>query len=279
MINYLKMFCRKKSNIEACVASQPQMTAKEIIAIQLQALAKNDRKKSGILVAYHYASPECKQRHGSLYRFINLLSNNTYKHLLNNIQWKFVGKPHFNPSDTKMSQDIKVLSQNGKWYRYRFFLSRQYDWENKQAIIDPYDKTPLELYWRTDNVQLKEGFKGSQRGGVIQNQKNILGEPLEVCSLKPLTGYFRDGYCRKSNQDLGDHVVCAQVSQDYLKDQKRKGNDLMTPVGSFKGLKDGDYWCLCSGRYQQGIKSGFPLKLKKKATHISIKSSLDKSDF
>ena len=25
--------------------------------------------------------------------------------------------------------------------------------------------------------------------------RNVLGEPLEICSLKPMTGFYRDGCC------------------------------------------------------------------------------------
>ena len=33
------------------------------------------------------------------------------------------------------------------------------------------------------------------------NQKNVFGEPLELCSNKPLTGWFRDGCCNTDKND------------------------------------------------------------------------------
>lgn len=40
---------------------------------------------------------------------------------------------------------------------------------------------------------------------------NVLGGPLQCCCKQPLTGYYRDGYCRTGGGDFGVHVVCAQV--------------------------------------------------------------------
>lgn len=40
---------------------------------------------------------------------------------------------------------------------------------------------------------------------------NVLGGPLQCCCKKPLTGYYRDGYCRTGGGDYGVHVVCAKV--------------------------------------------------------------------
>ena len=37
--------------------------------------------------------------------------------------------------------------------------------------------------------------------------KNVLGEPLELCSLSPATGFYRDGCCNTGREDLGSHTV------------------------------------------------------------------------
>ena len=62
--------------------------------------------------------------------------------------------------------------------------------------------------------------------GINDNQLNIFSEPLELCSLDPLTGFYRDGYCKTGPQDYGSHTVAAVISNDFLEFQKSMGNDL-----------------------------------------------------
>jgi hypothetical protein len=50
-----------------------------------------------------------------------------------------------------------------------------------------------------------------QAGAGVQAGTNVLGGPLGCCCTAPLTGYFRDGFCRTGAGDMGVHVVCAQV--------------------------------------------------------------------
>jgi uncharacterized protein (DUF2237 family) len=45
---------------------------------------------------------------------------------------------------------------------------------------------------------------GGQRAG-----RNVLGEPLEICSFKPMTGFYRDGCCNSGQEDIGSHTICA----------------------------------------------------------------------
>ncbi|AFJ01188.1 hypothetical protein Q7C_3 [Methylophaga frappieri] len=80
---------------------------------------------------------------------------------------------------------------------------------------------------------------------------NVLGEPLQDCSHTPLTGFFRDGCCNTSEDDLGSHTVCVSVSQAFLEFSRFRGNDLVTPIPeyNFPGLKPGDRWCLCAARW------------------------------
>ena len=100
-------------------------------------------------------------------------------------------------------------------------------------------------------------------------EKNVLGEPLEICCTNPLTGYFRDGLCRTVFQDTGTHTVCAIMTDEFLKFSASKGNDLITPIPQyqFPGLKAGDKWCLCVMRWLQAEKSGKAPKLILEATH------------
>ena len=87
----------------------------------------------------------------------------------------------------------------------------------------------------------------------VNRNRNVLGEPLQSCSTNPLTGFFRDGCCRTSSEDLGRHVVCVEVTRDFLAFSRARGNDLSTPRPEFgfPGLRPGDRWCLCALRWKE----------------------------
>ena len=89
-------------------------------------------------------------------------------------------------------------------------------------------------------------------------QKNVLGENLELCSNKPVTGWFRDGCCNTDENDHGLHTVCAKVTTKFLEWCKESGNDLITPHPEFgfPGLKDGDSWCVCATWYARAVDDG-----------------------
>lgn len=101
----------------------------------------------------------------------------------------------------------------------------------------------------------------------MTESKNVLGESLEVCSTAPMTGFFRDGCCETGVQDLGTHVVCAQVTQEFLDFTRSQGNDLSTPQPNFPGLKAGDRWCLCVSRWQEALEAGVAPPIVLTATH------------
>ena len=88
--------------------------------------------------------------------------------------------------------------------------------------------------------------------------RNVLGEPLQPCCERPLTGFYRDGSCRTGPDDLGLHTVCAQMTAEFLAFSKARGNDLSTPMPAygFPGLKPGDKWCLCAARWKEAYDSG-----------------------
>ena len=100
-------------------------------------------------------------------------------------------------------------------------------------------------------------------------EKNVFGEPLQICCTKPMTGYFRDGLCRTISEDTGTHTVCAIMTKDFLEFSSLKGNDLVTPVPyyQFQGLKEGDKWCLCVSRWIEAEKEGKAPKVILEATH------------
>ncbi len=98
--------------------------------------------------------------------------------------------------------------------------------------------------------------------------KNIFGEPLKSCCTKPLTGFYRDGFCRTNNEDNGKHVVCAIVTAEFLHYSKNQGNDLTTPRPEyhFPGLNPGDKWCLCALRWKEAFEAGCAPKVVVEAT-------------
>ena len=101
--------------------------------------------------------------------------------------------------------------------------------------------------------------------------KNVLGTPLETCSLDPLTGFTRDGSCKVIDGDVGVHGVCIVVSAEFLEFSKNIGNDLSTPMPlyGFPGLKPGDKWCLCAPRWKEALQHGMAPPVDLMATHAA----------
>ena len=89
---------------------------------------------------------------------------------------------------------------------------------------------------------------------------NVLGQPLQPCGLDPLTGFYRDGCCNTGYDDVGIHVVCVRVTREFLEFSRKHGNDLTTPVpaAGFPGLRPGNQWCLCAGRWKEALDAGGP---------------------
>ena len=98
----------------------------------------------------------------------------------------------------------------------------------------------------------------SDGGGRRRSPRNVLGEPLDICSIKPMTGFYRDGCCNTGREDVGSHTICAVMTSAFLEFSKSRGNDLSTPVPEFgfPGLKAGDRWCLCAPRWQEAFEAG-----------------------
>lgn len=99
--------------------------------------------------------------------------------------------------------------------------------------------------------------------------KNVLGTSLQTCCTSPMTGFYRNGRCETGPTDYGTHVVCAEMTQDFLDYTKNRGNDLCTPRPeySFPGLKVGDKWCLCALRWQEAFEAGFAPPVVLQSTH------------
>ncbi len=101
------------------------------------------------------------------------------------------------------------------------------------------------------------------------DETNVLGSRLEPCSVEPRTGFYRDGCCNTGPEDLGLHVVCTRMTAKFLEFSKARGNDLSTPQPDmgFPGLKPGDRWCLCAGRWREALDAGVAPPVVLSATH------------
>ncbi len=88
--------------------------------------------------------------------------------------------------------------------------------------------------------------------------RNVRGGALAVCSTDPMTGWTRDGTCNTGPEDRGVHVVCAEMTEDFLSFTKARGNDLSTPHPEYRfpGLVPGDRWCLCAARWKEAHEAG-----------------------
>ncbi|NJL04662.1 MAG: DUF2237 domain-containing protein [Chloroflexaceae bacterium] len=100
---------------------------------------------------------------------------------------------------------------------------------------------------------------------------NVLGTPLEVCGTAPMTGFYRDGCCETGPQDRGRHVICAEVTAEFLAFTRQRGNDLSTPRPeyNFPGLRPGDRWCVCAARWQEALEAGVAPPVILAATHAA----------
>lgn len=107
--------------------------------------------------------------------------------------------------------------------------------------------------------------------------KNVLGGDLESCSTQPMTGFYRDGCCNTGREDAGLHLVCAEMTDEFLAFSKSCGNDLSTPMPhyDFPGLHAGDRWCLCVLRWKEAYEAGMAPLVNLNATHISALEFVD----
>lgn len=101
--------------------------------------------------------------------------------------------------------------------------------------------------------------------------RNVVNGTLEICCTDPMTGFYRDGKCSTGAGDMGAHVVCAQMTEEFLAFTQSRGNDLSTPMPmfDFPGLKPGDRWCLCASRWKEALDAGMAPPVVLAATHAS----------
>ena len=127
--------------------------------------------------------------------------------------------------------------------------------DNEQAVL---------VYYQ------KESSGISMNSLIMLESLNVLGEKLLPCGDSPITGFFRDGCCNTCHEDVGSHTVCVEVTEEFLEFSQFSGNDLSTPHPefAFPGLKEGDRWCLCAGRWLQAYEEGVAPKVFLGNTHI-----------
>lgn len=103
----------------------------------------------------------------------------------------------------------------------------------------------------------------------MDDGKNVLGEDIESCCTSPMTGFYRDGRCNTGEQDLGAHVVCAEMTEEFLEFSQAAGNDLSTPRPElgFPGLVAGDRWCVCAARWREALRAGTAPPVVLASTH------------
>ena len=118
------------------------------------------------------------------------------------------------------------------------------------------------------------------REGAKSPARNVLGQPLQSCSREPLTGFFRDGCCNTGTDDRGRHVVCARVTEAFLRFSAEQGNELRVPVpaAGFPGLRPGDRWCLCAARWREALEAGVAPPVDLAATHEAALETVDLED-
>ena len=105
----------------------------------------------------------------------------------------------------------------------------------------------------------------------VTEDKNLYGEKLKACSTKPMTGFYRDGYCRTGDDDTGSHTVCARVTEEFLEFTKSMGNNLDM-------LEPGDKWCLCAKRWEEANKEGVAPEMIKSSTNIKTLDIIDSDE-
>ena len=134
---------------------------------------------------------------------------------------------------------------------------------------------------KTGKVKRKTG-KVKRKTGKVKRKtlvKNILGTQLVPCSDQEnkKTGYYRNGICSNGETDVGTHVVCAVVDDEFLQFTKSKGNDLITPTSYFPGLVAGDKWCLCILRWIEAYKAGKAPKIVAESTNEIAQKYISKN--
>ena len=116
------------------------------------------------------------------------------------------------------------------------------------------------------------GRTSGRRPTLTGMERNVLGEQLENCSTDPTTGWFRDGSCRTGPEDLGSHTICAVVTAEFLEHQASIGNELRTPMPTYRfpGLSPGDRWCVTAPNWLRAHLDGAASPVVLASTHEAV---------
>ncbi|OAQ52227.1 hypothetical protein HTG_11440 [Natrinema mahii] len=111
----------------------------------------------------------------------------------------------------------------------------------------------------------------------MPDDRNVYGAELEPCCTDPMTGFLRDGCCRRVESDRGRHELCAVVTEEFLRFSRAQGNDLTTPRPEFEfpGLEAGDRWCLCLARWVEAEEADCAPPVVLEATHEAVLRDVD----
>jgi uncharacterized protein len=106
---------------------------------------------------------------------------------------------------------------------------------------------------------------------------NVLGEPLEICSIHPHDRILSGWLLQHRTRDVRSHTVCVVMTAEFLEFSKSRGNDLSTavPEFGFPGLNPGDRWCLCAPRWQEAFEADQAPRVVLRATHEGALSRPD----
>ena len=138
-----------------------------------------------------------------------------------------------------------------------------------------YDVSP-----RRNAAKTRRNFRSSastMKSHTAEISKNVYGEPLVPCSFDPLTGFIRDGCCKTDEDDPGTHVVCAVMTDAFLKFSLARGNDLISPRPEwhFPGLQAGDQWCLCATRWKEALEHDVAPPVVLESTNLKVLKLID----
>jgi len=185
-----------------------------------------------------------------------------------------------------MDYKKKYLNYKQKYLSLKDALKEQLSFAQGNSIRQKYlslkDALKEQLSFAQGNsirqkyLNLRDTLKGGEE---IDYGFNILNEPLKPCPILngKDTGFYRNNYCVTGPNDSGTHVVSALMDDEFLEFTKSKGNDLITPSGSFPGLVKGDRWCLCVLRWKQAYEAGKAPKIFARSTSIEALRNVEKA--
>ena len=111
----------------------------QVVNIQLVGLKNNDTpyKNYGIEQTWEFAHPSNKKYTGPLPRFINLLSGESYKMLLNHIENEII---EIFKSNNRYGFEVTILAKNKSYYKFQWVVEKYYE------------EGPLKDCWLTTSV-------------------------------------------------------------------------------------------------------------------------------